>query len=346
MDIRLASERDAVAWDRYVLNHSGGLAYHQFAWKRAVTAAYKFDSRYLIAEDCGKICGILPLIVFRRPFSAPSYVSLPYCDIGGCLAESDEVKDLLVAKAIAQGTTEGVSGIDLRTGSKTSSIETDMPANQKVRMVLELPDSAETLLKGLKAKLRSQVNKPLRDGLTFQLGGSELVADFYQVFAENMRDLGSPVHSRCWVESVVTNFAENARIGLVYTPEKELAAAGIILLHGDIVSIPWASSLRRFNRQNPNMMLYWHFLAFAADHGFRYFDFGRSTPGEGTYKFKQQWGAKPVALDWTQLDMNGRKSVSSSTSSTARTRIEACWQRMPLPLCNYLGPLLRRYISL
>jgi FemAB-related protein (PEP-CTERM system-associated) len=244
------------------------------------------------------------------------------------------------------GVTEGVSGIELRTGPKVAEVEQAVSSSKKVRMVLELPDSADTLIKGLKSKLRSQVIKPLRDGLTAKLGNCELTAEFYQVFTENMRDLGSPVHSRKWIESVVRNYADNVRIGLVFTPDKELAAAGIILLHGDIVSIPWASSLRKYNRINPNMLLYWTFLEFAANNGFRYFDFGRSTPGDGTYKFKEQWGARPEALNWVQLDMNGDEITSSSFPSETRRRIETCWQRLPLALCNFIGPILRRYISL
>jgi lipid II:glycine glycyltransferase (peptidoglycan interpeptide bridge formation enzyme) len=158
-------------------------------------------------------------------------------------------------------------------------------------MVLSLPDSAEELLAGFKAKLRSQVKKPLKDGLTGEIVGRDGLADFYRVFTENMRDLGSPVHSRRWFESILNAYGDNARIGLVKTPEDELAAAGIILLHKTTISIPWASSLRRYNRQNPNMLLYWSFLAFAADHGFKSFDFGRSTPGEGA----RRWGERVLS---------------------------------------------------
>jgi CelD/BcsL family acetyltransferase involved in cellulose biosynthesis len=128
-------------------------------------------------------------------------------------------------------------------------------------------------------------------------------------------------------------------------PDGELAAAGIILLHKKIVSIPWASSLRKYNRQNPNMLLYWNFLSFAADHGFASFDFGRSTPGEGTYKFKQQWGAEPVALDWVDL-LNPDTGLEKNGNSKLRGHVEKIWQRLPVPLATAAGSMLRRYIDL
>jgi hypothetical protein len=122
-----------------------------------------------------------------------------------------------------------------------------------------------------------------------------------------------------------------------------------MLLHRHTVSIPWASSLRRFNRLNPNMLLYWNFLAFAADNGFTRFDFGRSTPGEGTWRFKQQWGARPEPLIWQNLTPDGRllaAPTGESGTSGHRRKIEAVWRRLPLALTNAVGPMVRRHVSL
>jgi hypothetical protein len=43
-------------------------------------------------------------------------------------------------------------------------------------------------------------------------------------------------------------------------------------------------------------MPYWEAIRFSLKKGFRRFDFGRSTPHEGTYKFKQQWGTACATL--------------------------------------------------
>ena len=65
-----------------------------------------------------------------------------------------------------------------------------------------------------------------------------------------------------------------------------------------MIEIPWASSIRDFNPLCPNHLLYWHAMETAVAEGVDVFDFGRSTPGEGTFKFKEQWGAEPVPLHW------------------------------------------------
>lgn len=340
MQVRVATSADKAVWDDYVLNHFKGLAYHQFAWGAAVNEAYGFEACYLLAEEQGQIQGVLPLIDFKIPLLGRSLVSLPYCDIGGCLADNDEIAAALLRRAVEIGQQKKMGKIEIR----QNSINGEDSISGKVRMVLKLPESPELLLAGFKAKLRSQIKKPTRDGLTAKLGGQELLSEFYQVFCENMRDLGSPVHSRKWIEAVVKHYGDRVCVGVVYTPDGIPAAAGIILLANGIVSIPWASSLLKFNRYNPNMLLYWSFLSFAVDKGYKNFDFGRSTLGEGTYKFKKQWGAEPCPLDW--VDLLDSSPGSLKNGGGLREKVEKTWQKLPVAVATIVGSQLRRYIDL
>jgi FemAB-related protein (PEP-CTERM system-associated) len=272
--------------------------------------------------------------------------SLPFCDVGGVLADHAGIEAALQAAArryVEQVGARGVAERSCRLGNVTF---TDTAANVKVIMAMRLPESSTALLAGLKSKLRSQVNKPQREGLRACLGGADLLDHFYPVFARNMRDLGSPVHSRKWISAVVAAYGEAARVGVVYLADGKPVAGGIILLHGKKISIPWASSLRRYNTLNPNMLLYWTFLAYGADHGFTVFDFGRSTLGEGTYRFKEQWGAKPVPLIWTYFRTDGTKLSGIARPGRLRRWAESVWRHAPLPFCNFVGPGIRRYLSL
>ena len=213
-------------------------------------------------------------------------------------------------------------------------------------MLLPLPEDAGALLAGFKSKLRSQIRKPYKDGLRAAIGGVELLDDFYPIFVENMRDLGSPVHSRKWLQSVLDGYGNQAKCGVVYMPDGEPAAGGIILCHSQTVSLPWASSLRRKNRWNPNMLLYWTFLEYAADQGYRFFDFGRSTPGEGTYRFKEQWGAKPEPLFWQRISLNGTPADNNAIDNERLGKAVKYWKKLPLSVTQILGPKIRKYISL
>lgn len=343
MEIRLATEADKTRWDDFALGHEQGLAYHRFGWLEAITSAYGFKVYPLLAEKDGGIVGLLPLAHIRWPLTRGELVSLPYCDLGGVLADSDTVAGALWARALALAKELSVPRVKIRSSVPLWQGAQSHPS--KVRMVLDLPEGSVALLNGFKAKLRSQVKKPERDGFTATLGGTELLDSFYQVFAQNMRDLGSPVHSRRWFEELVAGYAGSARVGLVRMPDGKAAAAGIILAHGKTVTVPWASSLREFNRHNPNMLLYWTFLSYAADKGFDSFDFGRSSVGEGTYKFKKQWGAEESPVFWSEYPAKneGGKIAGKSRNRDLAAR---CWMCLPLGMANFLGPHLRKNISL
>jgi FemAB-related protein (PEP-CTERM system-associated) len=338
--LNLNAQNDRLKWDRYVLDHPDGSAYQLTAWQAAVERAYGFSCFYFLAEDGGAIQGILPLVEHSVPLLGKSLISLPYCDAGGVLANDESTTEALLKHAQVFSSERGSK---LKVHSYHPLPLPDNGNSNKVRMLLDLPENAEQLMAGLKSKVRSQARKPQRDGLTAKLGGAELCESFYRVFSRNMRDLGSPVHSRQWIETIVREYGEKARLCVVHTPDGEAAAAGLILLHSRTVSIPWASSLRRYNPLNPNMHLYWTFLSFAADHGYERFDFGRSTPGEGTYRFKVQWGAEPHPLYW--YDASEQKTKNDSLSRK-REIAAAVWSRLPLTSATFLGARLRKYISL
>ena len=94
------------------------------------------------------------------------------------------------------------------------------------------------------------------------------------------------------------------------------------------------------------MVLYLRMLEYACDGGYDVFEFGRSTPGEGTYRFKEQWGAAPAPLYWHYLSLDGR---TSGAEDSGKARFEAatrCWQRLPVAVTRFPGPRIRKHISL
>jgi hypothetical protein len=82
----------------------------------------------------------------------------------------------------------------------------------------------------------------------------------------------------------------------------------------------------------------------ASARGCSTFDFGRSTPQEGTYKFKEQWGAQPVPLCWEYGLLIGRELPNSSPTNPKFRLAIAIWKRLPLSMANRIGPAIVRAI--
>ncbi|MCP5006761.1 MAG: FemAB family PEP-CTERM system-associated protein [Planctomycetes bacterium] len=349
MNIRLATTEDRNSWDQYIISHPDASPYHLFAWKLAVEEAYQHEGFYLIAEDEGQTKGVLPLLLLKPPFLSGQLVSLPFCDIGSSLCDHYEVHEDLINESILLARKVKAKKIDLRCGSTGTNLPdkalSESTQTNKVSMLLKLPSSSEKLWESFKSKLRSQVRKAEKNGLQFVWATSERLNDFYQIFSRNMKELGSPVHSKEWFKCIMRHYGENSRLGLVYHGSKPVGG-GITLSINRKICIPWASTLKTHNRLSPNMQLYWNILKYSADSEYSQIDFGRSTPGEGTYKFKMQWGANPTPLYWNHIATNGTELKSDSHSSSKREKVEQIWQKIPLPLANYIGPSIRKHISL
>ncbi|MBK8508744.1 MAG: GNAT family N-acetyltransferase [Candidatus Competibacteraceae bacterium] len=375
--IKSISTEDLSCWNNFSNDHQLSCLYHSSTWRDVIQKSYGIDNYYLIASESyecqkakiensldhtkntgdndNKIVGAFPLIYLNSWFFGNSLVSIPYFDSGGILAIDQFAEVELLRNCIKLAEELGVTNIDFRQNYRLLSLESLKIDTQdkwnlflstnKVRMVLNLPISSEFLIKSFKAKLRSQIHKPIKEGLIAKIGGIELIDDFYNVFAENMRDLGSPVHSRKFFAETLKAFPNTANVFIVYDNQKPLAGS-VTIGYKDTLSNPWASSLRRYRRLAPNMLLYWSMLEFACQNGYCRFDFGRSTPNEGTYKFKEQWGAKPEPLYWYRFSKIGSHSHGCQPDKSKMTRAIECWKKLPVFFTKIIGPGIRKYISL
>ncbi|MBK1885931.1 FemAB family XrtA/PEP-CTERM system-associated protein [Marinobacter sp. DY40_1A1] len=352
-------------YNQYVAGHAAATPYHRSAWLQATEQAYGHTGWVISAHQNETLCGILPLVEVKPPIGTSSLVTLPFCDLGGALADNADIRQRLISEAKTLTKTNRIKILEIREGGVAHSIDKDasgdqnkqsasaLPGNTKVRMLCDLPENSEALFKSYKPKLRSQIRKAEKNGLRAELRTEADAVDlFYEVFAQNMRRLGSPVHSLRWFQELKAAYGEHMLIGIVFQADKPVGA-GIVLLGGKEACIPWASTLEEFNRLAPNMLLYWTLLSHVCDLGYTRFDFGRSTLDEGTYRFKKQWGAQPYELIWSEypagkLNLPRADSNSSGASVASRLRplIENIWRRLPLSFANWLGPKLRRYITL
>lgn len=314
-----------------------------------------------------KVIGILPLVHLKHFFFGNSLISIPFFDIGGILAGDEKTEKALLSEVIKLGQELKVESIELRhieplswlnesskledQNSNSSHMSYDLSAlscvtkSHKVRMLLNLPESSEILMKSFKAKLRSQIKKPLKEGLKSKVGGIELLDDFYRVFSINMRDLGSPVHSKELMQIVLEEFPKESRIVIVYKDDQPIACS-LIIGFKDTLENPWASALRQFSRLSPNMLLYWTMLEYACDNGLKYFDFGRSSPDEGTYKFKEQWGTIPTVLHWHYIALDGQPIIEEMSEKSKFEKAIYFWQKIPIPITKIIGPMIRKHIGL
>ncbi|HEY3275785.1 MAG TPA: FemAB family XrtA/PEP-CTERM system-associated protein [Syntrophorhabdaceae bacterium] len=352
------------AWDDYVTGHPDGTFCHLSGWRDVFKETYGHKDYYVSARNGGAIVGVLPLFLLKSLGRGSRLISMPFLDCGGILAENSDVEKEIFCRATNFAGAVKAKAIELRYGGPLQRARVvtgteegrgavfvdgiEMPflaRSHKVRMLLKLPDNTDALMASFKSKLRSQIRRPIKEGCEVSIGGVELVNDFYRVFTVNMRDLGSPVHSKNLFLNIFKKFSDKIKIVLVRKEGIPIAASVIIGFRGTL-SNPWASSLKEHSRLSPNMLLYWAALAYGCENGFSYFDFGRSSPGEGTFRFKEQWGAEPQPLNWLIFSLNGRSAEEDGLEKSKYSKAIYYWKLLPVPLTRLIGPRVRKHIGL
>ena len=322
-------------WTRYVESHPDATSDHLWGWRHVFERVFGQRCVYLVARRDAGIAGVLPMVLFRSHLFGRLAVSVPYLNYGGILASDEAAAAGLVARAQAVAADFGAAYLELRNHRR---YRPGGPCREhKVRMTLPLPKGADDLWKALDRKVRNQVRKAQKESLVAECGGASLVDDFYQVFARNMRDLGTPVYSKRLFAETLRAFPDAARVHVVRHQGVPVAGA-VSVRFRDTVLVPWASSLREHRHLCPNMLLYWSMLEGAVRDGVKVFDFGRSSAGAGTHQFKLQWGAAERPQYWEYVLLKGADTPSHGIEGGKITAAVAVWQKLPLWLANTLGP--------
>ena len=340
--VSIAGPEDGEAWDRVVHDAAEGQVYHLFGWKEHFETVFGHQCYYLIARNGNdRAVGVLPLVHLNSRLFGNFFVSVPCFNYCGILAESDGVFHALARKAEEVAARAGATHVELR---HRGDIRSQLPARRdKVSFTLALPESENELWRSFSSKLRSQIRRPEKEGVNYTHGGAELLEDFYEVFSHNMRDLGTPVYPARLFEDICTRFGDRATVFVVKWEGRPVASS-LTIGFRDTLEVPFASSLRKYNRFSPNMGLYWAMMQFGIRSGFRIFDFGRSTVDSGPYRFKKQWGAEPTDLAWHYiLTRPGELPQINPDNPKFRFAVNL-WQRLPVAVANYLGPRVVKHL--
>jgi len=336
MIVRIANPSDCSNIDHYIAQTGSSSLYHDYRWSEVIEKSFGHTCYYLLCEDDdGSIGGILPLVHMKSLMFGNQLVSMPYFNYGGVCADNEAKRDRMIERAIALLEDLNGSHMELR---QEDPLNNGFPSKtSKVSMRLNLPGSPDDLWKTFSSKLRSQIKRPIKEGMVARFGRFEELDNFYEVFSICMRNLGTPVYHERFFRNILETFPVNTWICSVYH-EGKAVASGFLAGFKNRLEIPWAATIKQYNPLSPNMLLYWASLEFACNKGFAVFDFGRSTRGEGTYKFKEQWGAVPSQLNWHYFVKNNG-AIPDITPGNPKYKLAIeLWKRLPVRVTRILGP--------
>lgn len=338
LSARPYTDADGQAWDRFVLDSDGSHPAQLRGWLELTERSYGVAPHAWLVEEGGVVRGVLPLFEKRRLGRPPVLFSAP----GGLLAADAAAATALLAVVDELHTRTGAAYVELRDQRhRWPALAT---STEHCTHVLPLAATTEAQWQGFDAKLRNQIRKAQRAAFAVRWG-AEHVEAFGRVMLENMRDLGTPMRAVGWFRELLAVLGEHAAL-LVIARDGEPVGAMFLALHRGCAMDLWASSLRRAFAHCPNQMLYWEAIQESIRRGLRAFDFGRSQPDTGTYRFKAQWGAAGVPL-YYQYRLRDAALPRFADQRRQMDLAARLWKRLPLPLARVLGePIRRRFPEL
>lgn len=326
-------------WQQFVESIEQSTIYHDARWMPVIEKTFRHKFYAITCTNSNnKLIGVLPLVHLNSRVFGSFTLSIPYVNYGGPLALSPKAEQALMSHAAKLSKDLGCSHMEIRETRPRNGWQS---VQRKVSMILPLPACDEILDANLGTKLRAQVNKARHHGLSVSFGGVELLDAYYQVFSLNMRDLGTPVYSKTVFKEILLTFPDNAFLAIAELNGTPLAV-GFLLGYRDKLEIPWASSVRKKNYLGANMLMYREILKEAIERNYQYFDFGRSTKGAATHRFKKQWGAKEHDLHWHYWTRDGQGIPELNPDNPKFKLAIKLWQKLPVAITRIIGPGLAR----
>ena len=344
--IKPLTEQSAPAWDRFVEGHAGGTFFHRAAWSTVLARAFRHTSMFAYAERDGAITGVLPLVHVKTAMFGNTLISSPFCVYGGPLCVDAESRAALDEYASLAMDRTKASALEYRfrenpdadSGAEQWQSKDDLYVT--FRKPIERDDAAN--MKSIPRKQRAMVRKGVERGLRSEANAE--VGTLHAIYAESVRNLGTPVFSRRYFQLLSDVFKDHMDIVTVLDGERAVAAVLNFYDRGEVIPY-YGGGTANAREVAGNDFMYWEVMRRAAARGCTLFDFGRSKVGTGAFSFKKNWGFSPQPL-FHRFRLRPGEAIPDHNPLNPKYRLFiAGWKRLPLPIANRLGPIIVRGVG-
>lgn len=340
---RLDEPDEVARIDAFLEKHPEATPFHRPAWLAAVAKGTGNRAVALMGERGGQLITYLPLNDIQSPLFGRLLASSGFAVGGGVLKIDGTDPEGIFAAAEELAQRLSCPGIELRGGELPHGREGWQIKDQShCGFIAPLAADDEAQLLAIPRKQRAEVRKGLEQAFEVTVGTSEADrAAHYAVYAESVRNLGTPVFPRALFDAVLGEFGEGADILTVSHQGKPVASV-LSLYHRGAVMPYWGGGVWQARRLRANDRMYYELMLHARRRGCSHFDFGRSKTESGAYDFKRNWGFEPEPLSYACWTAPGTEARDADPTSAKHALQIAVWRRLPLALANRMGPLIAR----
>lgn len=333
VDLSDAGERARLgAW---VHDHAEATPFHLPAWSVAVARGCRQKSHYLVAErGNGDIAGVLPLTEMHSPLFGRALVSAGFGVGGGVLADNAAAVRELAEAAWALAGRLSCPSVELRGGALPGP-DWYVDDTTYLGFVRDLAENDEAELLAIPRKQRAEVRRSFGNELEIVTG--DAAATHYALYAESVRNLGTPVFPRTLFSEVLNEFGEAADVLTVR--HRGVSVSSVLSLYWKGVVYPyWGGGGDAARALRANDAMYFGLMRHARERGCTRFDFGRSKAVTGAAAFKKNWGFEPEPLTYFSRTADGTAPRKVNPLDPKYSLQVKLWKQLPLWAANRIGP--------
>lgn len=340
-DLADMGERARIA--AFVRAHPEATPFHLPEWNIAVARGCGQKAHCLVAERAdGAIIGVLPLTEVGSPLFGRAMVSTGFGIGGGILASDDAAVPVLAEAGWAFAVERRCPTLELRGGPLPEGEGWHHDATTYLGFARPLAADDDQELAAIPRKQRAEIRKALTTELEISVGQHDSdVRTHYAVYAESVRNLGTPVFPARLFREVLREFGESADILVVRHKGAAVASVLSVYMNGTVYPY-WGGGTVEARALRANDRLYFALMSHARARGCTRFDFGRSKAGTGPAAFKKNWGFEGQPLAYAKRAPVGEEPREINPLSPKYRLQVAAWRKLPLWLANRVGPVIAR----
>ena len=336
-------ERDRDAWNHYVHCSVDATFFHLVEWQSIFDDVLGHRSYYLMAKKAAEVVGIFPLVHVKSKLFGNALISVPFGVYGGILADDEQVQELLSEQALTLARELKVDYVEVRDQFAVNTLDASWHAKDLyVTFKKELLATEEDNFKAIPRKQRAVVRKAIDYGLTSEWDND--TDRFYAMYSESVRNLGTPVLSKKYYQSLLDVFGDQCRVLTIL--DKDQPVSSVLNFYFKDQVLPFYGGGPAIARScRANDFMYWELMRLSVEQGIKVYDFGRSKDGAGSYRFKKHWGFKPEPLPY-RFHLIKAKDVPDLSPVNPKYQLAIkAWQKLPLPVTHMVGPIIARNLG-
>jgi FemAB-related protein (PEP-CTERM system-associated) len=267
-------------------------------------------------------------------------ISTPFCVYGGIVCSDTAVHRVLTDRACALARRLNVGYLELRNRQRQHP---DWPVKDLyVTFRKPIAADAEANMLAIPRKQRAMVRKGLQKGLRSRIDSH--TGDHYALYSESLRNLGTPVFSRKYLDTLQRVFGDACEI-LTVVHEDTPVASVLSFYFRDEVLPYYGGGGAGARSLAASDFLYWDVMERARQRSLKIFDYGRSKRDTGSFDFKVHWGFEPEPLYYEYYLVRSRAMPNLSPTNPRYARAIGIWRRMPLWLTQWIGPRIAGHLG-